>query len=152
MTKFAKRIDIDAIDQPRERVLRFLLRSALSLTFPLFMRPSVPLRIQRAFLRGLTALATFAPRGLRREMMTLGSRPCERVVAPGGRNDVAVLYLHGGGFVSGSPASHRAITGHLARALGGSVYALDYRLAPEAPAPAALDDALGAWHELIALG
>jgi len=52
-----------------------------------------------------------------------------------------LLYLHGGGYVSCSPQSHRPITAALARLLRQRVFALDYRLAPESPFPAAVDDA-----------
>lgn len=60
-----------------------------------------------------------------------------------------VLYLHGGGFTIGSPTSHRALVTHLAAASGARVVALDYRLAPEHPYPAALDDAVTATTELL---
>lgn len=60
-----------------------------------------------------------------------------------------VLYFHGGGFVGSSMHTHRKLGGHLARLLGAPVLVLDYRLAPEAPFPAALDDAAAAveWLE-----
>lgn len=63
-----------------------------------------------------------------------------------------LLYFHGGGFFCGSPQTHRAITGRLAQHLGWSVLSLDYRLAPEHPYPAALEDALAAWRWLLAEG
>ena len=73
----------------------------------------------------------------------------EWLVAPGARNDAAVLYLHGGGYVIGSPRSHR----HLAAAIGGAAKARvllsDYRLAPEHPFPAAVDDAVAAYRWLL---
>ena len=60
-----------------------------------------------------------------------------------------VLYLHGGGYVSGSPATHRTVTARLAHAAGARLFALDYRLAPEHPFPAALEDAWAAYWWLI---
>lgn len=63
-----------------------------------------------------------------------------------------LLYFHGGGFFCGSPRTHRAITGRLARYLECPVFSLDYRLAPEHPYPAALEDALAAWRWLLAEG
>ncbi|WP_341705063.1 alpha/beta hydrolase fold domain-containing protein [Ferrovibrio sp.] len=68
------------------------------------------------------------------------------------RRGRALLYLHGGGYISGAPRTHRAITARLAKRLGIAVFALDYRLAPEHPFPAALDDALAAWRWLLAQG
>lgn len=68
------------------------------------------------------------------------------------RRDAAVLYLHGGGYIAGSPRTHRGMLGRLARKSGLQVFAPDYRLAPEHPFPAALDDALAAWDGLLARG
>jgi monoterpene epsilon-lactone hydrolase len=62
----------------------------------------------------------------------------------------AVLFLHGGGYVMGSCATHRPLAAHLSKATGGPVLTIDYRLAPEHPFPAALDDARTAWHWLLA--
>src|SRR5690348_5015082 len=66
--------------------------------------------------------------------------------------DAALLYLHGGGYVNGSPASHR----HLAAAIGEAselpVFVAGYRRAPEHPFPAALEDAIAAYKGLLASG
>jgi acetyl esterase/lipase len=62
-----------------------------------------------------------------------------------------MLYLHGGGYFACSPKTHRAITGAYARH-DIKVFAADYRLAPEHPFPAALDDALAAYRGMIELG
>jgi epsilon-lactone hydrolase len=63
----------------------------------------------------------------------------------------ALLYFHGGGYFTGSARAHRPITASLAKA-GFSVFAPEYRLAPEHPYPAAVDDAEAAWNGLIASG
>jgi monoterpene epsilon-lactone hydrolase len=63
-----------------------------------------------------------------------------------------ILYLHGGAYIAMSPATHRSITSRLATWSDASLFALDYRLAPEHPFPAALDDAVAAWRALIADG
>jgi acetyl esterase/lipase len=63
-----------------------------------------------------------------------------------------VLYLHGGGYVGGSPAMYRTVTTAFARRCDARVLALEYRLAPEHPFPAALDDALAAYRWLLAQG
>jgi acetyl esterase/lipase len=60
-----------------------------------------------------------------------------------------VLYLHGGGYCIGSPYSYRVLTGAIAKRVGIPVYVPDYRLAPEHPHPAALEDALAAYRWLI---
>lgn len=63
-----------------------------------------------------------------------------------------ILYLHGGGYYFCSPRTHRAITYGLATRADADVFSLDYRLAPEHPFPAALDDALAAYRRLLADG
>ena len=68
---------------------------------------------------------------------------------PAGFGDAVVLYLHGGGYVMGSPRSHRHLAADIAVAAGTRAFTLDYRLAPEHPFPAALDDAVAAYRWLI---
>ena len=63
-----------------------------------------------------------------------------------------LLYLHGGGYVAGGPGTHRALTTRLARDLDATVVAVDYRLAPEAPCPAAIDDAIAVYRCLLEQG
>jgi acetyl esterase/lipase len=69
----------------------------------------------------------------------------------GGTPPQALLYFHGGGYFTGSARAHRPITASLAKA-GFSVFAPEYRLAPEHPYPAAVDDAEAAWNGLVASG
>lgn len=61
----------------------------------------------------------------------------------------ALLYLHGGGYFEGSPATHRRLTSALSLEAGIRVLSVDYRLAPEHPFPAAVDDAVSAYRWLI---
>ncbi|WP_206954400.1 alpha/beta hydrolase [Trinickia acidisoli] len=63
-----------------------------------------------------------------------------------------ILYCHGGGYYFCSPASHRPLVFGLATRSGARTFSLDYRLAPEHPFPAALDDALAAYRRLLAEG
>ena len=92
------------------------------------------------------------PAGIGEEEGVLGGVPALRVAAPASRADRHVLYLHGGGYVAGSPELYRNLLWRFADAAGAQVAALDYRLAPEHPFPAALDDAVAAWHGLLAEG
>jgi acetyl esterase/lipase len=73
-------------------------------------------------------------------------------IAPENPGEEVILYLHGGGYVSCSPATHRPITTALARLSRRRVFSLDYRLAPEHRYPAALDDAVAAYRWLLAQG
>lgn len=136
--------------EPGQPRLRATLRGALRLLFRGLMRPPTPVALQRLILRGLTA-STLAPRGLVREAGRLGGRPCEWH-RPQGGSHVVLLYLHGGAFIAGSPATHRAITSNLAKRAGVAVCALDYRLAPEHRFPAGRDDVVAAYRELLEAG
>ncbi|WP_395664404.1 alpha/beta hydrolase [Methylocella sp.] len=74
--------------------------------------------------------------------------PAEESLAPGSDPSRVLLYLHGGGYCAGSILSHRRLVTEAGRAAGVRTRAVDYRLAPEHPFPAALDDALAAWRHL----
>ncbi len=80
-----------------------------------------------------------------------GTPLAARLYAPHAADDPlpALLYLHGGGFVIGSLATHDALCRQLARRSGGAVVALDYRLAPEHRFPTAVDDAWAALQWLV---
>src|SRR5947209_4914406 len=73
-------------------------------------------------------------------------------VAPKNYDEGVILYLHGGGYVSCSAATHRPVTTALARLARLRVFSLDYRLAPENRFPAALDDAVAAYRWLLEQG
>jgi epsilon-lactone hydrolase len=72
------------------------------------------------------------------------------ITTPASRPDRDVLFLHGGGYVTGSAALYRHFTWRIATAARARVLAIDYRLAPEHPFPAALEDALVAYRFLVA--
>ncbi|MBT5433986.1 MAG: alpha/beta hydrolase fold domain-containing protein, partial [Rhodospirillaceae bacterium] len=84
--------------------------------------------------------------------LNLGGVPTLCFSGPGADEKRAVLYLHGGGYTIGGLGSHEAITSRLALASQCPVYALDYRLAPEHPFPAAVDDVVSAFRALVAGG
>ncbi|MGE2836880.1 alpha/beta hydrolase [Mycobacterium sp. SMC-4] len=69
---------------------------------------------------------------------------------PASRSGPTILFLHGGGYLFGSSRSHGPLAGHIADAASAEVFVADYRLAPEQPFPAALDDAASVLYELIA--
>lgn len=83
----------------------------------------------------------------------LGNMPCAwtRLRAPHGRKH-AILYCHGGGYTSGNLGYARVLASKLAHATGYDVLSFEYRLAPEHPYPAAVEDALRAWDHLMLLG
>ncbi|MCC6919250.1 MAG: alpha/beta hydrolase [Alphaproteobacteria bacterium] len=67
-------------------------------------------------------------------------------------SDAALMYVHGGGYAIGSIATHRPMTTAIAKGLAGRVLSLDYRLAPEHPCPAAIDDAVAGYRFLLDQG
>jgi acetyl esterase/lipase len=102
----------------------------------------------------LDSLADFfpVPEGVEIEPATVGGVAGEWVRGRRARRDAAVLYLHGGGYVVGSPKSHRHLAAALSEASGLSLFVPDYRLAPEHPFPAAVDDAVAAYKGLLESG
>lgn len=82
---------------------------------------------------------------------SLNGVPCLRV-APVTESGGHILYLHGGGYISGSPKSHLGVTSLMAKLTNSVVWSADYRLAPEHPFPAALDDAVDCYRALLEQG
>jgi acetyl esterase/lipase len=74
--------------------------------------------------------------------------PGEWSIVPGSDADRVLMFFHGGGYCSGSILSHRRMVTEAGRAAGVRTLAVGYRLAPEHPFPAALNDALAAWRFL----
>lgn len=106
---------------------------------------------QRAAMENLTAMAP-PPEGVTCTPCAAGGRPAEWVAADGADPRRALLYLHGGGYCIGSINSHRLLAADLSRAAGLRVLLLDYRLAPEHPFPAAVEDAAAAYRFLLDAG
>jgi len=92
------------------------------------------------------------PAGSSFEALEVGGLPAERVKAVRVNQERAVLYLHGGAFVMGSPVSHRELAARLSATAQTPLLVLDYRLAPEHPFPAAIDDTLKTYQWLLEQG
>ncbi len=86
------------------------------------------------------------------QAVTAGGIPGEWVSMPGASDKHAVLYLHGGGYVVGSPATHRSLTAAIAKETGAKLLVIDYRMGPEHVCPAAIEDAVAAYEFLLAQG
>jgi len=106
------------------------------------------MRIQMEQMTGLMPL----PPDVAAEPLTVSGVPAEWVSTPGVEDGRTILYLHGGGYVIGSVNTHRDLAGRLSRAAGARVLNVDYRLAPEHPHPAAVEDAVAAYRWLIDRG
>lgn len=113
-------------------------------------QPDFPIEKQR---RRLDFLQKFAPLplGVEKIKINLAGIPSWRLT-PLAAKPEQLLYLHGGGYVSGSPQSHGDMVARIARETGLTTTLIDYRLAPENVFPAAVDDALTAYKELIKHG
>lgn len=96
--------------------------------------------------------ATAEPAGVTYEHAEIGGVPGILVSPVGADRSRMLLLMHGGGFALGSSASHRKLAGHLAKACGVDAFVADFRLAPEHPYPAAVEDGLAVIDALIAQG
>ncbi|MFE6747263.1 alpha/beta hydrolase [Kitasatospora purpeofusca] len=92
------------------------------------------------------------PDTVRTTPTTLGGRPALQVEPDGSPRTGTILYFHGGGWVFGSPGTALSLTGNLVARTGVRSYSLDYRLAPEHPFPAAIEDTLNAYRALLDSG
>ncbi|WP_323751335.1 alpha/beta hydrolase [Marinobacter sp.] len=107
----------------------------------------VPLARQRYLIRQAYRMSV-PPRNIQFTPSRLGNVPVLRVQT-NPRPSGTILYLHGGGYVIGSAATHKGIAGHLAKLTGCEVIIPDYRLAPEHPYPAAPNDAEAVYLALL---
>jgi len=100
---------------------------------------------------GLEELARLAPlsKDVKLENLDVGGVPAAWMITPRVSKDHAILYLHGGGYVEGSITSHQDLAQRISKISEIRVLILDYRLAPEHPFPAALEDSITAYEWLI---
>lgn len=133
--------------------MQTVLRKSLGTLMPMILSPKRNWATQRRIVN-LVLRANPLASGVSRHAGPLPGELPGEIFCPDDQTpesaDTALLYLHGGGYCVGAAATHRMITSRLAAASGMPVYALDYRLAPEHPAPAALEDALACYRALVA--
>ena len=127
-----------------------LVNHALVRSFSwLLVNEKVPVQEQRRRFDTLNLIAR-APKGVSLEQTQVAGVPVE-VITPdhysGGKH---LVYFHGGAFCVGAPKTHRDLTVSLAKILNRKVWVVDYRLAPENPFPAAPEDCLAVYRELLA--
>lgn len=128
-----------------------ILRGILRTGFRPFVGPPWGVGVQRRVVGILSPLMP-GVRGVTRHASDANGVPTEIVMAKAGVARGALLYLHGGAFCLGGAWSHRSITTRLAAESGMPVWVPEYRLAPEHPYPAALDDAMSAYEAMRARG
>jgi len=105
---------------------------------------------RKTYLAALVAHPT--PDGVTIDEVDMGGIPATLVAPENTETDRVMLYIHGGGYVAGSPAGYHGLAGNYAKLLKAKVFVPDYRLAPEHPFPAALDDVLAAYKWLLDQG
>jgi len=116
---------------------------------PIAGRPTV--QETRENFEQMTKVFPVAP-DVKCEPVNAGGVKSEWVTAPGADAGRAVLYLHGGGYVIGSINTHRDFASRISRAAKARVLLIDYRLAPEHPFPAAVEDSVAAYRWMLAQG
>jgi epsilon-lactone hydrolase len=131
----------------RGRLPAPVLRPLVGLVSRRVANERIPFERQRARMEA-GASRTPLPQGVDVTETVIGDVPCLRVAAHGADPAWAVLHLHGGGYCIGSPTTSRQFAARLALAVGVPVVVPDYRLAPEHPHPAALDDTEAVWLAL----
>jgi monoterpene epsilon-lactone hydrolase len=95
-------------------------------------------------------MALPAEKDIKSEPVEAGGVPAEWVSAQNAAKDRVIIYVHGGGYVMGSVNTHRDLMGRLSRAAQARVLGLNYRLAPEHPCPAPVEDTKAAYKWLLA--
>ena len=132
-------------------IMRHILNPWLRAVEKRRLRNGTPAQVRRA----LTLQSRLLFRGPRRVRQAWGSNggiPCLDITPFGVTDGRVLLYIHGGGFVFGSPDTHSAMAAQLADRIGARAVLPRYRLAPEDPFPAAPQDVRTAWDGLIASG
>lgn len=124
-------------------------RAALPVTR--FIQSSLPLSISRPVLKMSLARVRLGE-SVKREAVSADGIPCEWITPQDYRAENVLLYLHGGGFVFGLTPPHLQMGAYLAKKMAVRVLMVDYRLSPQYPFPAALDDCVGAYLWLQKLG
>lgn len=114
-------------------------------------KPDPSLAEMRAAAVGFGQL-TIEPEGVHSEAIDAGGVPAQWIVPDGAATDRVLLYVHGGGYVMMSAETHRKMVSHFAKATGCRALNVDYRLAPEHPHPAPVEDTVTAYRWLLEQG
>jgi len=133
------------LNREKERIRRWLQQNAKNAPLPSSIKEA------RANLEGLSSWVPL-PTDTRVEAVIASGVPGEWVSALGAAADRVILCLHGGGYTMGSSKATHGIAAFLSAASGCRVLCIDYRLAPEHPFPAALEDTIAAYRWLLEQG
>jgi monoterpene epsilon-lactone hydrolase len=120
------------------------------LLFQEFIAAQTPAEFRSIYSRFLRQF--MPPADVQFQRVDAGGVPAEWVITPGASAGRTILYLHGGGYVVGAAQDYRELVSRVARAAEARALTLDYRLAPEHPHPAAVEDAVTAYRWLLGSG
>ncbi|MEO6697895.1 MAG: alpha/beta hydrolase, partial [Paraperlucidibaca sp.] len=130
-----------------KRALPAILRASIRPLWASNISVSTVRRLTEGLLRyGLV------PRAALISSTTLDGRACELITPASGASEQVLFYVHGGGYVMCSPRTHRPLTSRLSLALSATTYVPSYRLAPEDPYPAGLNDVHQSYLALLKKG
>ncbi len=132
-------------------IQNFFIRSFLKLTINKERMVTDSIERTREGLVKLTKMAAM-PKGVKFEKTECDGVPAEWAIPDNLHNQGVVLFLHGGAYVAGSIATHRALVGRIAKASKTKCLSIEYGLAPERPFPQGIDDAIKAYNWLMKKG
>jgi monoterpene epsilon-lactone hydrolase len=112
----------------------------------------LPIEVRRRRYDAAARRSIRVPRGVCLQTVAANGVPSDWLEPDNAVPGRAILYLHGGAYVICSPTTHRGLAGNIAQASQARLLLIDYRLAPEHPFPAALDDTIAAYHWLLGKG
>jgi len=128
----------------RSKICRILTKRMIGSAFD----PNLTMSEIRIHMEKATKMA-FLPAKTKVEKITINDIPSEWISGKNANEENVILYLHGGGYNTGSPSTHREFAAHVSNASHAKILLPDYRLAPENPFPAALEDALASYKWLL---
>ncbi len=140
----------------RSHIFRFILKHRHLLHFQLKRRAVIDWNTSiprfREECEKATKLLGNIPAGIEIAPVVINGIPAEWILPSAAEKDKVLLYTHGGGYVSGSCSDHRAIVARVVKKCGVGALLFEYRLAPEHPFPAALDDSVEVYRGLLTQG
>jgi epsilon-lactone hydrolase len=131
----------------RSRIIQRIMRDSKDA-----LLGDLPVQVRRRRFDAAARRAIRVPRGICLQAVSANGVPADWLEPDHAIPGRAILYLHGGAYVIGSPTTHRGLAGQIAHVSQARLLLIDYRLAPEHPFPAALEDSLSSYHWLLEKG
>ncbi|MFV5373300.1 alpha/beta hydrolase [Acinetobacter pittii] len=130
-----------------KQLLAWTIRTTLRPT----LSPKTPLKLQR-FCSDAASTIVLGPRGYKTKKQTIAQVTTVHIQPKTTQSGRGILYLHGGGYVVGSSKSHTKLAAQIGHVAQAQVWLPEYRLAPEHPSPAAIEDVVAIYKALLAQG